>query len=184
MHVFHLEAYTTMRRSVRIAVATGLGVGILLVAGEAGAQYRYSDAKGVSKVVPYKLDVPEPYRDSAVWIGPTGVGHPALSDGARETKRRDDMYRGTVDVKSLAGDWRAIGGTSAAAIRIKPDGSYEGVSGNGARTAGRIVVLGGKASFQSANAAGSVTWLQEGGKDVLFFVRSDGRGSAKLERVK
>lgn len=173
-----------MRRSVRIAVATGLGVGILLVAGEAGAQYQYTDAKGVSKVVPYKLDVPTQYRDSAVWIGPTGVGHPALSDGARETKRREDLYRGTVDVKRLAGDWRAIGGTSAAAIRISPDGSYEGVSANGARTVGKITALGGKTLFQSANSAGSVTWAQEGGKDVLFFVRGDGRGSAKLERVK
>jgi len=84
-----------MRRPVRFAVATGLGVGILLVAGEAGAQYRYSDADGVSKVVQYKLDVPATYRDTAVWIGPTGVGHPALSDGARETKRRDDLYRGS-----------------------------------------------------------------------------------------
>jgi hypothetical protein len=84
-----------MRRSVRFAVATGLGVGILLVAGEAAAQYRYADADGVSKVVQYKLDVPATYRDAAVWIGPTGVGKPALSDGARETKRRDDMYRGT-----------------------------------------------------------------------------------------
>jgi hypothetical protein len=84
-----------MRRSVRFAVAAGLGVGILLIAGEAGAQYRYSDADGVSKVVQYKLDVPATYRDTAVWIGPTGVGHPALSDGARETKRRDDLYRGT-----------------------------------------------------------------------------------------
>jgi len=73
----------------------GLGAGILLVAGQVDAQYQYTDAKGVSKVVPYKLDVPAPYRDSAVWIGPTGVGHPALSDGARETKRRDDLYRGT-----------------------------------------------------------------------------------------
>lgn len=26
------------------------------------------------------------------------------------------------DVKSLAGEWRAVGGTSPAAIRIKPDG--------------------------------------------------------------
>lgn len=84
-----------MRRSVRFAVALGLGAGIPLVAGEAGAQYRYADTDGVSKVVQYKLDVPAAYRDAAVWIGPTGVGKPALSDGARENKRREDMYRGT-----------------------------------------------------------------------------------------
>ncbi len=134
-----------MRRSIRIAVATGLGVGILLVAGDAGAQYRYVEASSVGKAA-------QPH--------------------------------GALDVKSLAGDWRAIAGTSAAAIRIKPDGSYEGVSGNGSRTAGKITVAGGKASFQSANSAGSVTWSQEAGKDVLLFMRADGRGSAKLERVK
>lgn len=133
-----------MRRSVRIAVAAGLGAGILLGAVHAGAQYRYVETSSVGKVQPH----------------------------------------GALDVKSLAGDWRAIAGTSAAAIRIKPDGSYEGVSGNGSRTAGKITVAGGKASFQSANSAGSVTWSQEGGKDVLLFMRADGRGSAKLERVK
>jgi hypothetical protein len=84
-----------MRRSTRFAVAAGLGVGILLIAGEAGAQYRYSDADGISKIVQYKLDIPATYRDTAVWIGPTGVGQPTLSDGARETKRRDELYRGT-----------------------------------------------------------------------------------------
>ena len=88
------------------------------------------------------------------------------------------------NVKSLTGEWRALGGASAAAIRIKSDGSYEGTAANGAKTAGKITTAGGKASFQSANSAGSVTWSQEGGKDVLLFVRGDGRGSAKLERVK
>jgi hypothetical protein len=88
------------------------------------------------------------------------------------------------NVKSLTGDWRAIGGTSAAAIRIKPDGSYEGISANGTKTVGKITTAGGKTSFQSANSAGTVTLSQEGGRDVLFFVRADGRGSAKLERVK
>jgi hypothetical protein len=88
------------------------------------------------------------------------------------------------NVNSLTGDWRAMGGASAAAIRIKPDGSYEGISANGTKTVGKITLAGGKASFQSANSAGTVTWTQEAGKDVLFFVRGDGRGSARLERVK
>ena len=92
--------------------------------------------------------------------------------------------RPIASVKSLTGDWRAMGSASAAAIRIKPDGSYEGFSANGAKTVGKITATGGKASFQSASSAGSVTWSQEGGKDMLFFVRADGRGSAKLERVK
>jgi hypothetical protein len=84
-----------MRRSVRFAVAAGLGAGILLVAGAADAQYRYTGADGISKVVQYKLDIPAAYRDAAVWIGPTGVGKPALSDDARATKRREDIYRGS-----------------------------------------------------------------------------------------
>jgi hypothetical protein len=84
-----------MRRSLRFAVAMGLGAGILLVAGQVDAQYQYTDAKGVSKVVQYKLDVPATYRDAAVWIGPTGIGKPALSEAARQTKQREDTYRGT-----------------------------------------------------------------------------------------
>ena len=84
-----------MRRSVRFALTLGLGAGILLIAGEAGAQYRYTDAEGVSKVVQYKLDVPVTYRDAAVWVGPTGIGKPALSEDARAAKRRDDAHRGT-----------------------------------------------------------------------------------------
>ena len=84
-----------MRRPLRFAVAMGLSTGILLVAGQVDAQYQYTDAKGVSKVVQYKLDVPATYRDAAVWIGPTGIGKPALSEEARQTKRREDTYRGT-----------------------------------------------------------------------------------------
>jgi len=88
------------------------------------------------------------------------------------------------NVKSLTGDWRAMSGASAAAIRIKPDGSYEGTAANGVKTAGKITAGGGKASFQSTTSAGTVTWSQEDGKDMLVFVRADGRGSAKLQRVK
>lgn len=87
-------------------------------------------------------------------------------------------------VKILAGDWRAPAGTSVAEIRIKEDGSYEGISANGAKTKGRVTVTGGKASFKSATAAGSVTLSQEGGKDMLTFKTADGRSSAKLQRVK
>jgi hypothetical protein len=87
-------------------------------------------------------------------------------------------------VKTLAGEWRAVGGASAASIRIKADGTYEGTSANGAKTTGRVTATGGKASFKSATAAGSVTLSQEGGKDTLTFVTADGRSSAKLQRVK
>ena len=77
-------------------MAWGVGAGIVfvaLVAGPAGAQYRYTDDKGVSKITQYKLHVPAPYRDAAVWIGPTGVGRPGLSEDQRQWKRREDAYR-------------------------------------------------------------------------------------------
>ena len=52
-----------------LVIALGLGA---LVAMPAAAQYRYTNDKGVTKEAQYKLDVPEPYRDAAVWVGPTG----------------------------------------------------------------------------------------------------------------
>jgi hypothetical protein len=88
------------------------------------------------------------------------------------------------DVKSLAGDWRAVGGTSPAAIRIKPDGSYEGLAASGAKTTGRVAVAAGKASYRSTSSEGTVTRSREGGKQVLTFMRADLKGSARLERVK
>jgi hypothetical protein len=55
--------------------------------------YRYTNDKGVSKVTQYKLDVPTPYRDAAVWIGPTGIGKPALSEEQRQVRQRDAASR-------------------------------------------------------------------------------------------
>lgn len=92
--------------------------------------------------------------------------------------------RPIADVRSLAGDWRATSGASAAAIRIKPDGSYEGTAANGGKTVGAITAVGGEASFRSNTSTGSVTWSREDGKDLLLFVRADGRASARLQRVK
>ena len=92
--------------------------------------------------------------------------------------------RPITDVKSLAGQWRAVGGASAAAIRIKPDGSYEGTAASGAKTTGRIVVTAGKAAYRSTSSEGTVTLSQEDGRDVLTFMLPDRRGSARLERVK
>lgn len=77
----------------RLVVAVGISVGILLVAGPVSAQYRYTDDKGVTKTTQYKLDVPAPHRDTAVWVGATGVGKPGLSEEQRKTKLRDDAYR-------------------------------------------------------------------------------------------
>src|SRR5713226_9544284 len=74
----------------RFVIAVGLGAGILLVAGQVDAQYRYTDDKGVDKVTQYKLDVPAPYRDAAVWIGPTGIGKPGLSAEQKGASQRDE----------------------------------------------------------------------------------------------
>ena len=72
----------------RIVVVVGLSAAVVLGARQVDAQYRYTDDKGASKVAQYKLDVPARYRDSAVWIGPTGVGKPALSEEQRQIRQR------------------------------------------------------------------------------------------------
>jgi hypothetical protein len=92
--------------------------------------------------------------------------------------------RPIADVKSLAGEWRAVGGTTPAAIRIQPDGSYEGVAASGAKTTGKVMVTAGKASYRSTGSEGTVTLSREGGKDVLTFTAANQRGSARLERVR
>ena len=61
--------------------------------------------------------------------------------------------RPIADVKSLAGEWRAVGGTTPAAIRIQPDGSYEGVAASGAKTTGKVMVTAGKASYRSTGSS-------------------------------
>lgn len=78
----------------RLAMVVGLAVGLLLLAGQADAQWRYADDKGASKVTQYKLDVPAPYRGAAEWIGPIGIGKPALSaDQIRAAQRWDAVQR-------------------------------------------------------------------------------------------
>jgi hypothetical protein len=77
----------------RLAMAVGLGAGLLLLAGQADAQWRYTDDKG-AKVTQYKLDIPTPYRDAAEWIGPVGIGKPELSaDQIRAAQRWDAIQR-------------------------------------------------------------------------------------------
>jgi hypothetical protein len=78
---------------MRFVIAVALSAGLVLVAGQVDAQYRYTNDKGISKVTQYKLDVPAPFRDAAVWIGPTGIGKPALSEEQRQVKQREDAYR-------------------------------------------------------------------------------------------
>jgi hypothetical protein len=78
----------------RLAMAVGLSVGLLLLAGQADAQWQYTDDKGASRVTQYKLDVPAPHRDAAEWIGPVGIGKPALSaDQIRAVQLWDAVRR-------------------------------------------------------------------------------------------
>jgi hypothetical protein len=78
---------------MRLLIAVGVCIGATLLADRAEAQYRYTDDKGLTKTTQYKLEVPARYRDGAVWIGPTGVGKPALSQEQNETRQRWDIYR-------------------------------------------------------------------------------------------
>ena len=48
---------------------------------------------GATRVVQYRLYVPTDYRDAAVWIGPTGVGRPGLSEAQRQARQREEAYR-------------------------------------------------------------------------------------------
>ena len=77
----------------RFAMVAALGLGLLLSAGAADAQWRYTDDKGVSRVTQYKIDVPEPSRDAAEWIGPVGIGKPALSAEQLRAAQLSDAYR-------------------------------------------------------------------------------------------
>ena len=72
----------------RFAMSLGLGAALLALAGPADAQWRYTDDKGVTRVTQYKIDIPTAHRDAAEWIGPVGVGKPALSAGQALTAKR------------------------------------------------------------------------------------------------
>ena len=87
-----------------LVIALGL---VAVVAAPAAAQYRYTNDKGVTKEAQYKLDVPEQYRDAAVWIGPTGLGKPALSEDQRKMKERWDPIQKKADDARKAEDARA-----------------------------------------------------------------------------
>src|SRR5260370_39870521 len=84
-----------------LVIALGLGA---VVAMPVAAQYRYTNDKGVTKEAEYKVDVPEPYRDAAVWIGPTGVGKPGLREDQRKIKERwDPVQKKADDAREAAG---------------------------------------------------------------------------------
>jgi len=84
----------------RFAMTVGLGVGLLLLAGQADAQWRYTDDKGATRVTQYKLHVPPPYRDAAEWIGPIGIGKPALSEDRILAEQHWNAIRRIIDAEA------------------------------------------------------------------------------------
>jgi hypothetical protein len=89
-------------------VAMLIGVGVLLVAQHVDAQWKYTDDKGATKVTQYKLDIPQRYRDAAVWAGPTGIGRPALSEEQQQWKQRDQVYRHLGESEASAITYRPV----------------------------------------------------------------------------
>lgn len=77
----------------RFGMVMALGAGLLLVTGTADAQWRYTDDKGVSRVTQYKLHVPSEHRDAAEWIGPVGIGKPALSEEQLRRAQHSEAVR-------------------------------------------------------------------------------------------
>ena len=71
----------------QLVFVVGIAAGLSLLAGQAAAQYQYTDDKGITKVAQYKLNVPEAYRDAAIWIGLTG--QPAVSPPSPVTRAED-----------------------------------------------------------------------------------------------
>ena len=78
----------------------GLAVTLLPFAGQADAQWRYVDDKGVSRVTQYKINVPTDYRDLAEWIGPVGIGKPGLSADQILAAQRAEANRRIVDAEA------------------------------------------------------------------------------------
>jgi hypothetical protein len=92
----------------RLAMAVGLSAGLLLLAGQADAQWRYTDDKGASRVTQYKLDVPTPYRDAAEWIGPVGIGKPGLSEDQIRAAQRWDAIQRLVAAEAALLQYKAV----------------------------------------------------------------------------
>jgi len=84
----------------RFGMAVALGAGLLLLTGTADAQWRYTDDKGVSHVTQYRLHVPSPHRDAAEWIGPVGIGKPALSEDQIRRAQHSEAVRRIVTAEA------------------------------------------------------------------------------------
>src|SRR5260370_18335002 len=72
--VVHDGSRQETRRMERFAMAVALGLGLLLSAGQADAQWRYTHDQGASRVPQDQIGVPQPYPDPARWVAPAGRG--------------------------------------------------------------------------------------------------------------
>jgi len=91
-----------------LVLAIGIGANLFLFSGQAEAQYKYTDDKGVAKTTQYKADIPERYRDAAEWIGPTGIGKPALSAQPQQWKQREDADRRLREAEAELAKYRNV----------------------------------------------------------------------------
>jgi hypothetical protein len=55
-------------RTMRIAGALIVGAGLLAAVGQAESEWQYTDAKGKTRTVMLKMDVPGEYRNTAVYV--------------------------------------------------------------------------------------------------------------------
>jgi hypothetical protein len=102
----------------RLAMAGGLTLGLVLVAGHSDAQWRYTDDTGASKVTQYKLDVPAPHRDGAEWIGPIGIGKPGLSADQIRAARHWDAVRRIIAAEAALLQFKTV--EAPAPPRLQP----------------------------------------------------------------
>jgi len=101
----------------RWGMVVTVGGAVLLLAGQADAQWRYTDDKGTSRVTQYRIDVPADLRDGAEWIGPVGPGKPGLSADQLRAAQRDEATRRIVAAEAGLVRYRNM----PAPVRPAPD---------------------------------------------------------------
>ena len=63
-------------RTMRIWGALIVGAGLLFAAGQTEAEWQYTDAKGKTRTVMLKMDVPGEYRNTAVYVDLGNLNRP------------------------------------------------------------------------------------------------------------
>src|SRR6266853_1777889 len=63
-------------RTMRLWGALIVGAGLLFAAGQTEAEWQYTDAKGKTRTVMLKMDVPGEYRNTAVYVDLGNLNRP------------------------------------------------------------------------------------------------------------